>query len=499
MPCQNCSCPSCLALAGSSIPPTEFPLLQSGLMTTNRPPTHYEVAQSRIIIDSAEKRMLLLQAAMADLVGKIADMRRVIGMHRAVISPLRAFPPEILVAIFVEYIMKDPWPELPSPVSHLNLMWICSRWRTIVLETPQFWTKISNSTPMVDLWVKQSKASPLDLRFDLTSSDANLALDALVPQAHRWERVHFTLQSDSNSVLSPVRGRLRSLKKLRISCLNTTGTIDFCEEAPQLTEIQLERVHTPLAIKLPWAQLDDCILDGSMITLYTLQRAENLQICRLHMDCRRTPQRWLPMEWVVHHSRLKTLIVSYWHPEDFHIDMFFFSLALLSLQTLEFHFSEVITPLSMLVHALSEFFERSSLHLTTLKLTGIPFPPSNLVNYLTLTPSLVSLNISFASESHRFIDNDFLHRLTFDRTNRLLPHLSSLTLQGDAGFSERALDTLITSRRDVMLCDAGVALLANLVLTCTIPYDWEGWPEPPSFHRFASEGLDIVYGHGWNI
>ncbi|KAF8883550.1 hypothetical protein BD779DRAFT_827833 [Infundibulicybe gibba] len=502
MPCQKCSCTSCLTLAGSSIPSTKFPPPQSELMTTNRPPTNYEVAQSRIIIDSAEKKMLLLQKATAGLVKQIADVRRMIGMHRAAISPLRSFPPELLVAIFVEYIdVEDPCPELPSPVSHLSLMRICSRWRTIVLETPQFWTKISGSTPVIDLWVNRSKGSPLDVRFDLASADIDLALDTLIPQAHRWEQVHFTLRSDSNSVLSPVRGHLHSLKKLRISCRNTTSTIDFCEEAPQLTGIWLEWVLNPFTIKLPWEQLQDCRLDGSMITLYTLQQAKNIRTCHLHMNRRRAPRDRLPMELVpreVCPSRLKTLIVSYWYLGDKYVKTFFSSLTLPSLQTLEFRFPELSTHSSRLAQALSGFFERSSLHLTTLKLIDIPFPPSNLVDYLTLMPSLVSLDIRFTSNHSHFIDDDLLGCLTFNHTNRLVPRLNSLTLRGQGAFDEQSLDNLITSRRDVTLQDAGVASLANLVLNCTTPADWSR-RDLPSVHRFASEGLDITYGCDWNM
>ncbi|KAF8869354.1 hypothetical protein BD779DRAFT_751643 [Infundibulicybe gibba] len=157
MPCRNCSCPSCVTLVGSSTPLTTEP--PSELTQTNRAATNFEVAQSRIIIDSAEKKMSLLEAAMSDLAKQTTDIRRVIRLHKAVVSPLRAFPPELLVAIFVGYtnMMKNPRTRPASLKPPLSLMWVCSRWRRIVLDTPRFWTRISNSTPMVDFWVNQSK------------------------------------------------------------------------------------------------------------------------------------------------------------------------------------------------------------------------------------------------------------------------------------------------------------------------------------------------------
>ncbi|KAF8878238.1 hypothetical protein BD779DRAFT_1474910 [Infundibulicybe gibba] len=206
MPCHNCSCPSCLSLAGSPIPPIEHPLPPSELMTTNRAATKSEIAHSRNIIDSTKEKISLIQAAMIDLAEQTKGLLRFVEMHEASTSLLKAFPPEILVAIFTEYInmVTDPWITPAHPEPPLNLMWICSRWRRIVLDTPRLWTKISSSTPMVNLWVNRSKELPLDLKLDLSLGDVSV-LDALIPQAHRWERADLVLQSNSNYMLSSVK------------------------------------------------------------------------------------------------------------------------------------------------------------------------------------------------------------------------------------------------------------------------------------------------------
>ncbi|KAF8869872.1 hypothetical protein BD779DRAFT_1404858, partial [Infundibulicybe gibba] len=113
------------------------------LMTTNRAATDSEVAYSRNIIDSANKKISLIQAAMNVLAEQMEDMLRFVKTHKGSTSLLRTFPPEILVAIFTEYInivtnlQVSPFPEPP-----LDLIWICSRWRRIVLDTPQLWTKV---------------------------------------------------------------------------------------------------------------------------------------------------------------------------------------------------------------------------------------------------------------------------------------------------------------------------------------------------------------------
>ncbi|KAF8883539.1 hypothetical protein BD779DRAFT_1674476 [Infundibulicybe gibba] len=410
-------------------------------MTTNRAATDAEVAQSRNVIDSAEEKISLIQAAMADLAERIANTRRVIETHRTAISPLKAFPPELLVATFTEYltVVGIPAPS-PHPLTH---------------HSPS--CGISDSTPMVDLWLNQSRDLPLDLHFDLSSGDAS-DLDALIPQAHRWGQVHFTLQTDSNSILSPVRGHLHSLKRLELSQLYTNNTLDFCEQAPQLTEIQLGNVPNPPAIKLPWEQLRNCTLGGSMITLYALQQARNIQTCHFEGMNEYVPWASSPMPMPhICHSRLETLIISRWHSRDFHIRFFFSSLTLPSLQTFELYFPNVVEGFPTgLAHTLSGFFKRSAQRLTVLKLARIPFPPNDVINWLTLMPSLVSFCVKFLYEGDHYIDDNFLGRLSFDHTNRLLPCLNSLSLLGQSSFDEISLHDLIASRRDVTLQDAGL-------------------------------------------
>ncbi|KAF8883530.1 hypothetical protein BD779DRAFT_826025 [Infundibulicybe gibba] len=103
---------------------------------------------------------------MNDLTEQMNDISHFIETHRTSTSLLKALPSELLVAIFTEYvnIVTDPWIIPAPPEPPLNLMWICSRWREIVLNTPQLWTKISSRTPMANLWVDRSKELPLAQR-----------------------------------------------------------------------------------------------------------------------------------------------------------------------------------------------------------------------------------------------------------------------------------------------------------------------------------------------
>ncbi|KAF8873103.1 hypothetical protein BD779DRAFT_1570991 [Infundibulicybe gibba] len=133
MPCPNCSCTSCLPVADLLVISTKFPPPPSELITTNRAPTDSEVGYSRAIINSAGETVSILQAVVDGLLGLITQ-------HKAAVSPLKSFPPELLVEIFAQSaaIAPDDW-RYPPP---LVLMWVCSRWRRIVLDAPKLWTKI---------------------------------------------------------------------------------------------------------------------------------------------------------------------------------------------------------------------------------------------------------------------------------------------------------------------------------------------------------------------
>ncbi|KAF8882555.1 hypothetical protein BD779DRAFT_919240 [Infundibulicybe gibba] len=508
MPCPNCRCPSCLALPVDppAIPfKSELPLPPAELMTTNRAPTDSEVAHSRDIIRSAEKLISLAQKTIRNFEKRKAEALGLISTHKAAISPMRSFPPELLAEVFAALVTmaKIYWDLRSQPP--LMLMGVCSRWRKIVLDTPRLWIKIFGLPSMpVDPWIIRSKELPLYV--ELNSSFPSI-LEALVPHSYRWEHVGFSLEAGLPSVLARVKTRLHLLKRLNIFFgPATTGTVDFCEVAPQLTEVSLIGIYQPVIIQLPWEQLEVCTLDNSGLALYILQHAKNLQICHLDMSELFPPGPWLstPRDPHSYNPRLDTLVVR-WSLLDLSTDIFFSSITLPSLQTLEvdfdstnFHHHVVDDPPELTRSTMSGFFKRSSKHLSTLNLTNIPFSSSILIECLALVPSLVSLDIHF-DEWHEISDK-LLHRLNISLPGYILPRLRSLSLRGPSVFSSETLDALVTSRRYINPINDGTALLKNLTLKCTIP---EGQSTDsdrlPRFHRFVSGGLNIVYGWHWDV
>ncbi|KAF8883125.1 hypothetical protein BD779DRAFT_1626434 [Infundibulicybe gibba] len=529
MPCPNCSCTSCLPVTPS--PPMSFPSPPSELTATNRAPTDSEIAHSQVVISSVEKRVSMIQAMLDDLDNQKAKLLALIATHKAAVSRLKRFPPEILADLFAECFAMI---QAESPSTHqrstrslrcppLMVMGVCSRWREIVLDTPRLWTKILTAPPMIDSWIIRSKGLPLDVRLNLSQGGARAysALDALIPHAHRWERVDFSLGPKSNFALALVKTRLQSLKRLKLSFDRVTGAMDFCEVAPQLTEIWLERISQPIVINLPWEQLQVSTLDDGRAALYFLRQAKNIQTCRLKQPSMHIIP-WLSSLRGRFRHLLDTLIIDGWCQEDRAMFKFFASLTLPSLRTLNIHFPQVMesssdgdsdsdesdddrgsVDSSLFSSIFFKFFKRSSTHLNNLTLIDIPFPQDQFIDCLASAQSLVSLDIQYDDESLDWADDEFLHALTWntDLPRSILPCLSSLFLRGHCHLSERALDAFVTSRRDINPMGVPkVALLENLALDCSPPWSWSEKPHrPPLFHRFVPEGLSIEYGPCWEM
>ncbi|KAF8870727.1 hypothetical protein BD779DRAFT_1416568, partial [Infundibulicybe gibba] len=96
-------------------------------------------------IRSSESMVSLIQVMIEDLEEREAKLLDLISKHKAAISPLRSFPPELLAEIFEQYVcvcipMVHVHPLLRRSESPpLKLMGICSQWRRVVLDTPRLW------------------------------------------------------------------------------------------------------------------------------------------------------------------------------------------------------------------------------------------------------------------------------------------------------------------------------------------------------------------------
>ncbi|KZP02992.1 hypothetical protein FIBSPDRAFT_685651, partial [Athelia psychrophila] len=79
-----------------------------------------------------DQDILRLENTLHELCRKRDEMHSFVMAHKALVSPIRRVPPEIITEVFL-YSAEG---NLESPIF---LASICSRWRSIALSSPQFW------------------------------------------------------------------------------------------------------------------------------------------------------------------------------------------------------------------------------------------------------------------------------------------------------------------------------------------------------------------------
>ncbi|KAF7363710.1 hypothetical protein MSAN_01028800 [Mycena sanguinolenta] len=156
---------------------------------------------------------------------QLAETRRWLEFHRALISPWRQLPTEILSEIFLftlnyrgDFDADEPWND--DRAGTLRLCRICAAWRVIALRTPALWNTLSvrlldpqGPLEWVSIWLARSRSIPVYLQL-LWDSEA--------------------LPEDINSVMSVFASHLHHTAELAIDglyfCGESTG-----EEYPKLT------------------------------------------------------------------------------------------------------------------------------------------------------------------------------------------------------------------------------------------------------------------------
>ncbi|KAJ7151802.1 hypothetical protein C8R43DRAFT_1127440 [Mycena crocata] len=184
--------------------------------------------------EMADIKALLVEPSLhlASLTGEIAAMQRAINKltterdglaayvdaHRALISPVRRIPLDIIQEIFIACMPTHRNCVMSAAEAPVLLGRICSSWRSISLATPRLWSRLHIAQPIsppfefhparlsseeklaqrseiTKMWLDRARQCPLSI--SLYSSPQNLAVSpypimaAILPFASRWEIVKF--------------------------------------------------------------------------------------------------------------------------------------------------------------------------------------------------------------------------------------------------------------------------------------------------------------------
>lgn len=174
---------------------------------TNYVPSDAELGEINLIITEAESKLSKLVEEIAKQPSKSFFEKRdalqeFINSHRALTSPIRRLPFDIIRNIFLlcrpietDRIMKAT--DAPVLITH-----VCSHWRSVALTVPHLWTTIYIDKPkekysyqLAWKFLERSRDLPLTftmrLEQKISQSDQDF-LSLLSHSAHRWRMLHIT-------------------------------------------------------------------------------------------------------------------------------------------------------------------------------------------------------------------------------------------------------------------------------------------------------------------
>ena len=312
-------------------------------LNTNYVPSDTERREIFRILEEPQARLAKINDEIERMQATLEEMKRQrdelsqhIDQYRALTSPLRRLPQEILLEIFVHCLPKDHNAFMSSHEVPLLFGRICSSWRSISLSAPQLWTTIHVPVPapaelhpeqvitkaehlvaskrMIRLrtaalqeWFNRSGSLPLDISCNqwaevVAANYVNTAqsiVDVILSVAHRWRNVTVAAPAHTMaSLLSHPPHNLPFLESLNFIFIwrwhppglrIPSSEYNICR-APSLRKLSLEQLEgNPLQLPVNWEHLTDLILilqgeSSGQLPLH--QAAELLSRCRHLIRCK---------------------------------------------------------------------------------------------------------------------------------------------------------------------------------------------------------------------
>ncbi|RDB30907.1 hypothetical protein Hypma_004915 [Hypsizygus marmoreus] len=301
------------------------------LLTTNHEPSDMEVPELRKVIAQRELSLRQFDFQIAEARRMLASLierrkleQKLLTRYRAVVSPIRRLPHDVLVEIFLQtgswepdaFLMHDMEPLAVGPRldrSLLRITHVCAEWRRVALRTPALWSTIASwyeghgimspkISPLPDrrLPVRLARTgthSPLDIKFEVSRlprgpppspwmldrlpRGPGAPLSWVAPYIHRVRT--FSLKGDVDVLPS---GSYDMLEMLRMA----DGYVHHFQEAsismPSLRRLGYSEVFVPFAF-IPWQRLTHLYMDVDFVDwskfLHTVRQSAAL--LRLDVSC----------------------------------------------------------------------------------------------------------------------------------------------------------------------------------------------------------------------
>ncbi|KAJ7437731.1 hypothetical protein FB451DRAFT_1108058 [Mycena latifolia] len=294
---------------------------------TNYCPHDQEIAKIKTLLAKPTLRLEELDHRMADLqkmLDTLADERArlstYVDAHKALISPARRLPLDILQEIFVACLPTHRNCAMSAVEAPVLLGRVCSSWRSISLSTPRLWSRVHVVEPTFEpqhthalfkeklaqrleitkTWLGRSGQCPLSISLhcpfysstmlSLTGSSAQI-LRALFPFSSRWEHITFIIHPKFLATMSDLtEADVPMLKSVELNVVQQTfqwSSLGLLR-APRICSVNIRaRSLVPSELPLRWNCLTDLsvvqILRGetNVAALQGFSLCPQLRTCRL--------------------------------------------------------------------------------------------------------------------------------------------------------------------------------------------------------------------------
>ncbi|KAJ6573537.1 hypothetical protein DFH09DRAFT_1152060 [Mycena vulgaris] len=474
---------------------------------TNYRPKDEEIVEIQSLLVEPTTRLKHLDDEITELrtaLDKLVDERDKLGAyvdaHRALISPVRRLPLDIIQEVFIACLPTHRNCVMSAVEAPVLLGRICSSWRAISLSTPRLWSRLhiveptcpSNSDSAfpafeqklaqrlqtTKMWLGRSGQCPLSISLQCTFNRAGftpeiqgLLFQALHPFASRWEHIAFTiLPSVLFTVSHFTEADVPMLKSVRIHQIGEfTENGEFLENgvrwnslnflrAPEMHSFSIMGMNLgPLELPLPWNRLKSLsVLAGwtSDIALQVLSWCPQLRTCHLLINPGNSSG---VREPGLELSFLHTLHLQYYDSYSNTVRLLFSHLFLPQLRHLKLHGNYIYDDDGAVI-SYGPFLTAAP-HIESLELTTEQFSTKSFADFLReLPPTILKLKLSAygnqpppwdrVNDEYGVFDDEILESLipSPDFPTPCCPGLHVLEITHGCYFSDETLLRFIKSR-----------------------------------------------------
>ncbi|KAJ6532010.1 hypothetical protein B0H19DRAFT_1005659 [Mycena capillaripes] len=272
-----------------------------------------ESGPSSNVLDKFDADIEGAQSVLKGLLAEREQTHEALEAHRALLSPIRRIPPEVLSEIFIQCLPQDTkfvkFVKASVTDCPLLLTQVSSNWRCVALATPLLWSSITvnlsvksclPNLPLIKAWIARSGSCPLSFHiaesilkdyYDNSGIITSAAiLDLYVPYYHRWQNIRLEYQDwriETGFSKLPRDMAPQSLESLHLARdfwhPNEFDQLSLMLSAPRLRNCTWVSNTDLGTFRAPFPQLTTLFLERPLIAedfMHILREGVNIESCQ---------------------------------------------------------------------------------------------------------------------------------------------------------------------------------------------------------------------------